>query len=488
MKKIPKILVVCLAVFVVVSLVLRGVLFSMPYEYDELFTAVSTDPTFAFSWLYHHYLLIDVHPPLYNLLLWGWNHWVHFGPELYLRLPSLFMGVAALLIAWVDFPKRFGTLARSVFVALLSCNLYIIMYSQHARSYMLVLLFAVPLTFLFTEISLLIRTRQSITVHEWGRFAVVSVLLCWSHYFGALLFGCFSVLLLAQAVYYKRNLKWFVLVPSIVFILFLPWLIPNFIAQLHYERFAGNWWGNVAPWRLIHWALIYAAFSTFWPAWTLGLIMLGWGMIRLGVRLKQKKSCPFVREILLLGLVLILALGCVALISLKTFLFFGRYFIAFLPGFYLLLTLLLLPMLRRGIVIPVLLVGFLSTNLIFFAIAHRELVKTPKIPSRIISQIFRDTYPDKEMFVVALEGFPPPAMPAMYGFYINRVYGLNRPVVELISLDEATRNEVLKRKDNAFIWMPNCTKKKLQQASDKIHRSVGVYGRVSNACILRIFK
>jgi hypothetical protein len=77
-------------------------------------------------------------------------------------------------------------------------------------------------------------------------------------------------------------------------------------------------------------------------------------------------------------------------------------------------------------------------------------------------------------------------MPAMYGFYVNRVFGLNVPVTELFSLDDESRNRALTRKENAFIWMPNCTKAKLQKVSSKWNRSLGVYGRVSDVCILKI--
>ena len=80
-----------------VSLFMRGRLFNMAYEYDELFTAITTDPMLPFSWLYSNYLLVDVHPPLYNAILWVWNHFVPYGPELWLRLPSFFMGIGALM-------------------------------------------------------------------------------------------------------------------------------------------------------------------------------------------------------------------------------------------------------------------------------------------------------------------------------------------------------------------------------------------------------
>ena len=131
MKKMGlKILDFCLMGCVGVGIYVRCLLFNMAYEYDELFTAITTDPSLPFSWIYKNYLLVDVHPPLYNAILWLWNHLVPYGPEIWLRLPSFLMGIGALAEAWFLFPKRFGKTARLLFVSLLSCNIYLIYYAN----------------------------------------------------------------------------------------------------------------------------------------------------------------------------------------------------------------------------------------------------------------------------------------------------------------------------------------------------------------------
>ena len=468
-----------------VSLFMRGRLFNMAYEYDELFTAITTDPMLPFSWLYSNYLLVDVHPPLYNAILWVWNHFVPYGPELWLRLPSFFMGIGALMCAWFFFPKFFGKLTRLVFVGLLSCNIYLIFYSQHARSYMLMLLFSVPVTFLFLDIFRRIAKHRRVAPLKWVTFAVLSILLCWSHYFGALLVGLCSIFLFANAWYNKTYIRTVLIIIAAITMSFLPWLVPNFIEQISFKRFAGNWWANDSPWSSIP-EMFLLSFFTKWYTGIIMFALISVSFVWLRTQYRYRRGIPYFREMLLLLSIFVCALVIVALLSLKTYMFFGRYFIAFFPVVYLLIAVLLAPLMRRSLCSKSIFIGLLVVNLVIFGFGHKELKYTPKISSRMVSQIYKNKFRGKEIFVIAVEGFPPVTMPAMYGFYVNRVFGLNVPVTELFWLDDESRNRALTRKENAFIWMPNCTKAKLQKVSSKWNRSLGVYGRVSDVCILKI--
>lgn len=469
-----------------VSLFMRCRLFNMAYEYDELFTAITTDPMRPFSWIYSNYLLVDVHPPLYNAILWVWNHFVPYGPELWLHLPSFFMGIGALMCAWFFFPKFFGKLTRLVFVGLLSCNMYLIFYAQHARSYMLMFLLSVPVTFLFLDIFRRIAKHRLVTPLKWATFAVLSILLCWSHYFGTLLVGLCSIFLFVNAWCNKTYIRTVLIIIAAITMSFLPWLVPNFIEQISFKRFSGNWWANDFLWSKTLINMIYFLFNNFVETLLMMfLLLIGFGYYF--IKYKKILKFPHWREITLLIAVFVSAVAMVFVISLKVYWFIPRYFISFLPGIYLALALLITPLLKKSLIAKILLISCLVITLWVFEVDHRALKYTPKIPTRMISQIYRDTYRGKEMFVIALEGFPPVTMPAMYGFYVNRVFGLNVPVTELFWLDDESRNRALTRKENAFIWMPNCTKAKLQKVSSKWNRSLGVYGHLSDVCILKIF-
>jgi len=482
-----KLLKLSLWVCVFVSIYLRTTVLSVGYEYDEIFTAVSTDPSLPFSWIYTNYLLPDVHPPLYNALVWIWNHIAPYGPEFWLHIPSLILGISALVVAWSFFPKRFGKWTRLLFVSLLSCNVYTVVYSQHARSYMLILLLSVILTYLFVHIAHATRRNISVSRKTWVCFAVTSFLLCWTHYFGALLFGVFSVILALQAWCYKRKMLCFLLVPCLVFAGFLPWLIPNFIAQISLDRFGGNWWANQMPsWHT------YTCIIVFWAASLRGalllLTLLAAALLCRFLPLRNPiRFFPF-RETVLLLLALVLFIACVALVSTKTYMFIPRYFIVLLPLVYFPLSLYFAPLLRRFPLLGIILIVFFAFSMDNFNYQRNMLLLKSEydIPSRKIAQIFRDRYADKEMFVIAMEAFPPQSMPAMYGFYVNKIYKLNMPVYELFFMEEAKREALLARQEDAVIWMPNCTQDKLSRISLEWKKIVYTYDHVGFVCFLRL--
>lgn len=486
MKKIiNKFLSVCIFLCVGAGIFMRFQMFGMAYEYDELFTAITSDPTLSLSWIWNNWLLVDVHPPLHNVFLWCWNHFVPFGPELWLRLPSLGFGLGALFYAWFAFPKYLGKTARLLFTALLSCNIYLMFYSQHARAYTLILLLSLPVTFYFLDISRRTRRNQTVPLVTWFTFAFCGLLISWSHYFGALAFFLFSGFLLLQGLYYQRPLKFFILIPVVVFLLFLPWLIPNFISQVEFERFAGNWWANQKP----EGAPVRDLISFFFTKKIFILIMLmmlAGGVVSLVKYRRIQKPIPFHREILLLTAVLSSAFAVVSFLSNWAYMFIGRYFTSFIPTVFLVFVLVVFPLFRKSVWIKLLFVLFLISNLGIFWKEQQMLLKLPIMSSRLISQIYRDRFSRREMFVIAVEAFPPAAMPAMYGFYANRVYGMGKPVTELFWLNESEREKALLRRKGAFIWMPNCSPNKIKIVEEKWNRKIDVYSQFGTACWLNV--
>ena len=80
-KTAQRIFFVLYGLLIGVGVGLRFCFWNIPYEYDEIFTAVTADPTLPLGWIWSHWLLVDVHPPLHNILLWLYNHVVPYGPE-----------------------------------------------------------------------------------------------------------------------------------------------------------------------------------------------------------------------------------------------------------------------------------------------------------------------------------------------------------------------------------------------------------------------
>ncbi len=474
----------CLA-FIAAGVIVRVMLLTMSYEYDEIFTAVTANPALSLKWIWVNWLMPDVHPPLHNILLWLYNHIVPYGPEVWLRLPSLAFGLGAWYLAWKMFPRRFGKTALQIYMVLFACSFYVILYSQHARAYALMLLLSTPLTFLFLEISRLTGKKRPIPGRLWAWYGGLSFLLCWSHYFGALFFGVSSVLLFAQAVWYRRNLTWFVVVPGVVFLLFLPWLAPNFMYNLSQSRFNGNWWANTTPWYSILPGLTYFFFNYSYAAAAMGLLVV-LGLYGNYKRFKAFGKMAFAQELTLLLGVLVCTFGLAGLLSLKMYVMFGRYFSEIIPALYLFCALSIAGVVQRRVWAKALFVFYAAVSFGLFAYNWWIVTHTHYFSARISSQFYRDNAPQKELFVIAMEAFPPNSLEAMYSFYPNTLYGMNARVTELFHLDEAARDAALERRSQALIWMPNCNVLKLSRLAEEWKRGVGVESYLGSSCFLQL--
>ena len=463
----------------------RFVLFNISYEYDELFTAVTSNPALPFSWIWTHWLMIDVHPPLHNAFLWVYNHIAPYGPELWLRLPSLFFGLGGLLFCWFMFPRRYGKSARLLLVAALAVNFYLMFYTQHARPYAMMFFFASPLTFLFLKMSRAVWKGRRITAVQWLCFGVLSLLLAWTHYFGTLLYGVFSLLLFVQALYYRRNITWFLIVPGTVFFLFLPWLLPNLLQNISLERFDGKWWMNERTFGGLMMGLRRFFFSPSQWAYLAACLPLP---IALWYRCKEWKRTghfAYGRDFLLFLAVNVLTFAIAGLMSFKLKLIMGRYFMELLPSFYLTIILFIFPFLRKNILPWICSLAFLILAMHSAHVAVRTFAFEGTFPARISAQYYQRVAQGRELFVIAIESFPPPSMEAMYGFYPNKIFGMDTKVTELWQLPEAERDAHLERRDQAVLWMPNCNPVKLKLISEKWQRVVGVEKMLVGSCFLR---
>jgi hypothetical protein len=365
-----------------------------------------------------------------------------------------------MVMAWSFFPRRFGRKARFVFMAFILSHFYIMFYSQHARPYALLFMFSVPFSFLFLEMSRRIWKERVISSTQWVYFGILSLLLCWTHYFGAILYGLSSIFLFAQALYFRRNIIGFVLVPSLVFLLFIPWLEPNLTANLLLNRFNGDWWINTQPPAFLRHTLFLFFFGTKAGLGSQILIILlfFYWIYKFN---KQNKKFPFLQEIIFLFSFL-LAFGVfIGLVYLKINLLLGRYYMEILPLFYLLFTLILTPLLRRSYLANMLLITVMG-SFIYQTIEDIRILPNPYgFQAKWVTLYHQKHFPQKEMFVVAVDAYPPSSMSALFGFYHNHVFKTGIKVTALTGLEKKEREKALKRAKDAFIWMPHCEPRKL---------------------------
>jgi uncharacterized membrane protein len=149
------------------------------YWFDELFSAYYSDPSHSLNTVLE-LTFADVHPPLYQLLMWlsyklfGYTEWAG-------RLPSALAGTLTIPVVYLLgrelFSRRTGLYAAALAVP----NYYLLYYAQEARSY--------ALFYLLCSLSLLFFMRA--LRHADNRhticFVLTSLALVYTHYFGFIL-------------------------------------------------------------------------------------------------------------------------------------------------------------------------------------------------------------------------------------------------------------------------------------------------------------
>ena len=157
---------------------------------DEALTAYET--RLSFTAMLHVVRTVEVTPPLYSVLVWGWAKLLGTGPET-LRALSAIAGIALVPLAYAATRELVSRRAGLVAAALIAVNPFAIWYSQEARSYMLLALLT-GAAFLFFARSLRAPTRGNlaawavlgslaVATHFFAGFAIAPqvILLLWRH-------------------------------------------------------------------------------------------------------------------------------------------------------------------------------------------------------------------------------------------------------------------------------------------------------------------
>jgi uncharacterized membrane protein len=157
----------------------------VPYSYwwDELYSVVSS--SLPINKLFSEFILRDVHPPFYSLLLKFWI--MLFGnSEIAARSLSLIFTLSAFLLLLHFSKKNVSYLSIPVLLVFFTTNRLFIYYAQEARSYAMVLFLSTFLTSLFVDYLKNISGSGFKLIISIG---IVSLLLSLTHYFGLLYSG-----------------------------------------------------------------------------------------------------------------------------------------------------------------------------------------------------------------------------------------------------------------------------------------------------------
>ncbi|MBQ7908347.1 MAG: hypothetical protein IJ311_02475 [Elusimicrobiaceae bacterium] len=269
------------------------------------------------------------------------------------------------------------------------------------------------------------------------------------------------------------------------FCTFLPWLVPNFLINLGFDRFEGNWWASGSLWRYVPRAIIFFLFSSFFSY----KLFLWLGIVGVGnsyLIYRKKGAFPYLYDIsLLLAVILIVALASV-LLSLQLYVMIGRYFTGILPAFFLVIILITKPLIKKHIlfVFPFILYFLISLSVFFFN--TRIVANVGYLTARTMAQVYKDRYVGKDLFLVSISGYPNVSKVPLYSFYLNRVWNMNVPVKELYQMPEKERNELLAQRENAVIWMTDCEEQHLKKLKKEWNRSALVEFKIANTCFIEL--
>lgn len=443
-------------------LIVCSLLLMLPYlnkglTFDELYTAASSAAGEPLSYLWAQILSQDINTPLYNILLHFWNLLFPAQTEITLRLPSLLCGFGALAVSFFYFPKSLGKTPRLIYFGLLAVNPIFAYYSREARCYALLLLLATVLTFYAVRLAEQIQRRQRLSYAQAAWLALLGILICYTHYFGAALFFALAATLLVYTRRYAQPVGKLLAATLATAAAFTPWLLVVFGPQ---RATLSDWWikSTVAEFLTGTAQFLFAHAVT-------GAIVCALSL--LGAWLLYKKRELFspvtVLPLAAVGAVLAFILLCLPWVNLL----YPRYMLAFFPAVYLLAARMLGALIQRDrwliAGVPVLLFSFMYPSTFADTLSPRRGFNPTKDAVRHLAQ----TNGGNDLFAFVDQlNYPPAALDKLIHYYPTR-FGLT---VRLLPQDRAALDQRLNAGEWVNIWVPIPTKNK----SDKLARELNV--------------
>lgn len=174
----------------------------------------------------------DIHPPGYQLLVWGVIHW--FGDsEWWLRFPSAVAGILSIGAIYGAGRSVFDQPTGIIASSFTACSGWLIYYSQEARSYSMLFLLAILITWVAIYLINNYSSDKKPSILGLISISVLLLISSFIHYFGMLLVGIAGLLLVIPISTNRRLSFRYILPFSISLALWFIW-IPGFIQHLQF--------------------------------------------------------------------------------------------------------------------------------------------------------------------------------------------------------------------------------------------------------------
>lgn len=201
---------------------------------DELFSIDFSHPTRSFSEMLR-LTLEDVHPPLYQFLLWIWLK-LWGVSEFNARILSAIIGVFTILVSYF-FAKEFYNKKISLAVSFIfSTNIFLIFFSQETRSYQLITLLAM-LSYMFFYKAIIYENKKYLYIY-W----IVTIICMYTHYFSFFIIGTQIVFSIIYLLFFSQNKLYLIktqIKTAVLFFISIVPLLPYILAVTEGDKF---WW------------------------------------------------------------------------------------------------------------------------------------------------------------------------------------------------------------------------------------------------------
>ena len=209
-----------LTTIVIIGSILRfkGLIFNS-YWVDELYSISFSNPSYSLEKMFEETTVIDVHPPLYQTLLWIWFKLFGY-TEFVGRSLSAILGVLGIVAIYFLGKELFNKHVGLYAALIASMNHFLIYYSQETRSY--------ALLFLLTVISYLyfIRTiddsRKSNIILYW----ITTILLLYTHNIAFFIVGTQVFVFLFYILKFPAERKRLIVLAFLTAFVFILSLLP----------------------------------------------------------------------------------------------------------------------------------------------------------------------------------------------------------------------------------------------------------------------
>ncbi len=236
------------------------------------------DESFTLAMLRHNYTemihltAIDVHPPLYYILLKIWiDFWkIFFSGSVITVLSKLFSVIPCIIlvvVALTKLRKQWGTFVSAVWVLSTVSVSYLISNGVEIRMYSWALLF-VTLSLVFMS-DIIVQNK----IVNWCLFVIVSLAAAYTHYYACLGVAVVYGMLFLWLLWKRRELllRWFIAAITTI-VGYLPWL---FVFFKQAQTVSDNYWINKIGTRTI---ISYFSYLFDHNVLLLVILILVWSM------------------------------------------------------------------------------------------------------------------------------------------------------------------------------------------------------------------